>query len=86
MLYKGTPTRDAKKIAEEIEKNGGDLNGFTDEEITKGQVKGATKFAGAVAGVPGTSQAWATGEHLYDVLVEGEELTMTELIHGPRRR
>jgi predicted Zn-dependent peptidase len=34
MLYKGTPTRDAKKIAEEIEKRGGDLNGFTSEEIT----------------------------------------------------
>jgi predicted Zn-dependent peptidase len=34
MLYKGTPSRDAKKIAEEIEKKGGDLNGFTDETIT----------------------------------------------------
>ncbi len=34
MLYKGTPTRNAKKIAEEIEKNGGELNGFTDEAIT----------------------------------------------------
>ena len=34
MLYKGTPTRDSKKIATEIEKNGGELNGFTDEEIT----------------------------------------------------
>lgn len=34
MLYKGTPTRDSKKIAEEIEKNGGVLNGFTDEIIT----------------------------------------------------
>ena len=34
MLYKGTPTRNAKKIAEEIEKNGGELNGFTDEEVT----------------------------------------------------
>ncbi len=34
MLYKGTPTRDTKKISEEIEKNGGILNGFTDEEIT----------------------------------------------------
>lgn len=34
MLYKGTPTRDAKKIAEDIEKRGGDLNGFTSEEIT----------------------------------------------------
>ena len=34
MLYKGTPTRNAKKIAEEIEKNGGELNGFTDDAIT----------------------------------------------------
>ncbi|OGJ12772.1 hypothetical protein A3K82_02420 [Candidatus Pacearchaeota archaeon RBG_19FT_COMBO_34_9] len=34
MLYKGTPTRNAKKIAEEIEKKGGELNGFTDEAIT----------------------------------------------------
>jgi len=34
MLYKGTPTRNTKKIAEEIERNGGILNGFTDEEIT----------------------------------------------------
>ena len=34
MLYKGTPTRNARQIALEIERNGGDLNGFTDEEIT----------------------------------------------------
>jgi predicted Zn-dependent peptidase len=34
MLYKGTPTRNSKKIAEEIEKKGGELNGFTSEEIT----------------------------------------------------
>jgi predicted Zn-dependent peptidase len=34
MLYKGTPTRNAKQIADEIEKRGGDLNGFTSEEIT----------------------------------------------------
>jgi predicted Zn-dependent peptidase len=34
LLYKGTPKRNAKKIAEEIEKNGGILNGFTDEIIT----------------------------------------------------
>jgi predicted Zn-dependent peptidase len=33
MLYKGTPTRNSKKIAEEIENNGGELNGFTSEEI-----------------------------------------------------
>ena len=34
LLYKGTPKRGAKKIAEEIERNGGELNGFTDEAIT----------------------------------------------------
>ena len=34
LLYKGTPRRDSKKIAEEIEKNGGVLNGFTSENIT----------------------------------------------------
>jgi len=34
MIYKGTSKRNTKKIAEEIEKNGGELNGFTSEEIT----------------------------------------------------
>ena len=34
MLYKGTPTRKTKEIAEAIEKNGGELNGFTDETLT----------------------------------------------------
>lgn len=34
MLYKGTKNRTAKKISEDIEKNGGILNGFTEEELT----------------------------------------------------
>jgi predicted Zn-dependent peptidase len=34
LLYKGTHKRNAKDIAFEIEKNGGELNGFTSEEIT----------------------------------------------------
>lgn len=34
MLYKGTPSRNAKQIAEEIERNGGELNGFTSETMT----------------------------------------------------
>ncbi len=34
MLYKGTPTRNTMQIALEIEGHGGELNGFTDEEIT----------------------------------------------------
>jgi len=34
MLFKGTPTRNAKEIADEIEKNGGQLDGFTSEDVT----------------------------------------------------
>ncbi|MFA5020273.1 MAG: pitrilysin family protein [Candidatus Pacearchaeota archaeon] len=34
MLYKGTPTRNTQQISTEIEKNGGELNGFTSEQIT----------------------------------------------------
>ena len=34
LLYKGTEKRNAKQIAEEIEKNGGELNGFTSESLT----------------------------------------------------
>jgi predicted Zn-dependent peptidase len=34
LMYKGTPKRDSKKIAEEIEKNGGIMNGFTSEQVT----------------------------------------------------
>ncbi|OYT36764.1 hypothetical protein B6U91_00435 [Candidatus Pacearchaeota archaeon ex4484_71] len=33
LLYKGTKTRTSNQIAEEIEKNGGELNGFTSEEM-----------------------------------------------------
>lgn len=33
MLYKGTPSRSFKQISEEIEKKGGELNGFTSEEV-----------------------------------------------------
>jgi len=34
MLYKGTKKRTSKQIADEIEKKGGDLNGFTDSLVT----------------------------------------------------
>jgi predicted Zn-dependent peptidase len=34
MFYKGTPKRNARKIAEDIEKKGGELNGFTSEITT----------------------------------------------------
>lgn len=58
---------------------------FTDEEITLAQIKGTTKVAGAATGIPGVSQAWATGEHLYNVLIDGEDLTLRELGFGPSR-
>ena len=58
---------------------------LTDEEITKGQLKSSSKVAGAVIGLPGTGQAWATGEHLFEVLEEGEEFTFHQLLFGPRR-
>jgi len=61
-------------------------NGFTDDEITKNQVKGATKFVGATIGVPGMNQIWATGEHLYQVFEDGEEFTTRELLFGPDRK
>jgi len=59
--------------------------GFTDDEITKGQIKGTTKFVGAIAGIPGINQMWATGEHLFEVIEEGEELTLHQLLFGPER-
>ncbi len=34
MLFKGTPRRDARQIADEIESRGGNLNAFTDKEYT----------------------------------------------------
>ena len=34
MVFKGTTNRTAKQISEEIEKNGGILNAFTEEEVT----------------------------------------------------
>jgi len=34
LLYKGTKNRTSKQISEEIERNGGILNGFTEEEMT----------------------------------------------------
>jgi predicted Zn-dependent peptidase len=34
MLYKGTEKRSSRKIAEDIEKSGGEMNGFTSDELT----------------------------------------------------
>ena len=58
---------------------------FTDDEITTNAKKNASKLAGVVLTIPGVSQAWSTGEHLYDVMEEGEEFTVRELLFGPDR-
>ena len=58
---------------------------FTDKEITKSALKNASKLTGAVFGVPGINQMWSTGEHLYDVIEEGEDFTFRELFFGPKR-
>src|SRR3972149_9973969 len=34
MLYKGTKNRTSKQISQQIEKNGGVMNGFTEEQMT----------------------------------------------------
>ena len=34
MLFKGTTTRSARKIAEEFDRIGGDMNAFTSKEMT----------------------------------------------------
>jgi len=56
-----------------------------EKDATMSQVKNLTKVVGIAAGIPGISQAWATGEHLYDVMKEGEDLTLQELVYGPKK-
>ena len=53
MLYKGTKTRNNKQIAEEIEKRGGELNGFTSEEATGYWCKMPAKHLGTALEVLG---------------------------------
>ena len=57
----------------------------SDGDFTKAQIKSASKLIGAGIGLPGTGQAWATGEHLYDVIAEGEDFTAHQFLFGPVR-
>ena len=62
------------------------LSAFDDsKDISLYQLKSTTRLMGAWLGVPGLSQVWRTGEHLYDVAVIGEDLTFKELSFGPKR-
>lgn len=58
---------------------------FTDEEITASAKKNAAKLTGVALQIPGISQTWRTGEHLHEVMAEGEEFTIRELLFGPDR-
>lgn len=51
MLYKGTKNRSSMQISEEIEKNGGILNGFTVEELTAYWCKMPSKHIDTALGV-----------------------------------
>lgn len=53
MLYKGTQKRNSKQIAEEIEKNGGILNGFTSEILTAFHCKMPSKHLNVALDVLG---------------------------------
>ena len=57
-----------------------------DKELSGTDVKNATKGVAAFFGIPGTSQAFLTGEHAYDVLVEGEDLAFRELLLTPAKK
>jgi len=59
---------------------------FDDSDVTVGPYKAASKLTGVALKIPGVSQAWATGGHIYDVIEEGEELTLRELIYGTKRK
>lgn len=49
-------------------------------ELTEYKLKQSSKALGIAFGVPGVNQAWITGEHAYDVIVEGEDLSMRYLL------
>ena len=53
MFYKGTAKRNSKQIAEEIERKGGELNGFTSEVITAYWCKMPSKYLGVALDVLG---------------------------------
>jgi hypothetical protein len=77
ILAKGLES--SRRLAQAI-KDGEDI-----EAASLSTLKNFSKLIGAVVGAPGITQAWSTGEHIYDVLQEGDELTTQELLFGPER-
>jgi hypothetical protein len=58
---------------------------FNDEKITKYEAKSLIFLLSSGLKVPATSQLWDAGEHIYEVVEEGEKLTLPQLIRGPDR-
>tara|TARA_R110000744_G_scaffold380326_3_gene500759 strand:+ start:23923 stop:32688 length:8766 start_codon:yes stop_codon:yes gene_type:complete len=82
--YNSSPV--ASMLGQGIQGIKGILNGAADGELgTYGQIKATTKLAGAAAKIPGIGQAFATGEHIYEVIEDGEEFTMHQLLFGPKK-
>lgn len=55
------------------------------DDPTQSNVKNVSKLISAYAGVPGVNQFWATGEHIQQIVQEGEDATVRELLFGPER-
>lgn len=58
---------------------------FTDAEITRSNAKNVFRFGGAVLGVPGTSQAWRTGESMAEFMETSDTEEFRRMIFGGHR-
>lgn len=81
--YSMTPVGNALEM---ITRGSGELaEVFTDDEFTKSDAKAMTMAAGYIFGLP-ARQIWITGEGLYDVLIEGEDMNLSEMLLTPPRK
>lgn len=55
-----------------------------DEELDEALAEDLFYAGGVLLHIPGTHQLWGTGEHIWNVMEEGEELTFRELALGPK--
>jgi len=55
------------------------------EDLTVAQIKNISSMAAIFVGLPGTSQGWASGKALYEIIAEGEDVLLRELVYGPKR-
>ena len=60
-------------------------SGLESDGLTRHKLKSLVIFTGTALKIPGTAQGWATGEHLYEIIEEGEDFNLRELQFGPKR-